>query len=200
MIVLQALIPSAIQGLSTYLGNRAQKKAQEDVYKQSMQALAEQQGLETQGMTAGLDYEQNLANRGIGENAAATGMTGSATSGKLSDITAARREAMRKLYLSQLMQRKQMESAKAEQDIQAKATQKAAIYQGLGQIGGQIASDYFNPATPTTIDYKLPDMPSIPNNFMSASPKPYNPDEPLGLKNAFKQWTGGGYSNIWGGK
>lgn len=136
------LISAAAKGFTTYLGNRAQKKAQEEAYRRQMQRLEEQQALETQSMDIGMDYEQGLANRGIGEDAAATGMTGSSITRRLGDITFARNEAMRKFALSQLLQRKALTAQKREQDLQAKAAQKAQIYQGLGAIGGVVASNY----------------------------------------------------------
>lgn len=143
--MLQALIPyipAAIQGFSTYLGNRTQKKAIENAYQETKKRLESQQALESEFMNKGLDYEQALSNRGIGEDAAATGMTGSSITRRLGDITAARKEAMRKFAFSQMLQRRALDDQKAAQDFKIKEAQKEQMYQSLGRIGGTIASNY----------------------------------------------------------
>lgn len=155
---------AAVSGLGNYLSNRAAKKAQEDAYNRQMQNLTANQGLETQSMHAGLDYEQGLVNRGIGDTAAATGMTGSAISQRLGDISAARNEAMRKFAFGQMMQKRQTEQAHTEQGIQQAGAQKAAIWRGLGDVASKAIGISTPAAAPPAPTQLLP-TPTLSNSF-----------------------------------
>lgn len=202
--MLSLIAPSVIQGLGTYFSASAQKKAQQESYYRQERELAEQQALETESLNKGLDYEQAIANRGIGEQAAATGMTGSAITRRLGDIGDARKEAFRKFSFSQLMQKRSLEANRREQELQQKAAQKAQIYQGLGEIGGKIAGSMLTPKVApsrgtTTSIYKQPDFSNIsPSDY--SLPNPFTKPKPTySLRDAIKSNTQGGYySNQWG--
>lgn len=131
-------IPTIVSGVSSYISGRNQESATRKAYENALK----QQELERERTSSQLEYEQGLADRQIGESAAASGMSGTPVGRRLSDVEGAKQQAMRQLYSRQSAERLGWD----EQMKQSGKEKKRAIYAGIGNILGQSLSSYFNPA------------------------------------------------------
>lgn len=149
----QYFIPAVASGLGSYFGSKAKKRV-EEIYRQQLAGLEEQQDLERQALIEQLGYETGLARRKTGWSAAARGITGTATYGQLQDIEDARSNALRKLYWQHLLERKRLASG---QDIRRKEIgieNLANMYAQLGAGAGALLRSHFS-KTPYFSDFFL---------------------------------------------